>query len=67
MIYGIYLQMDSIFLPLSSINALDQYFCFIDILIHFTDFMIFLSSYMSLSHDTWDALVYAQEHYHFHP
>ena len=52
MILGTYLQMVSYFLPPPSMHAFDQYLFSIDFMIGFSDFMIFLSSYMGQSHDT---------------
>ena len=53
-----HIQMDSIFLPSPSMNAFNQYFCFIDFMISFTDFMLFLSSCMGWTGDNWKKIIY---------
>ena len=39
-------DMDKIIAPLLSVYGFDRYFCFVGLMICFTDFMIFLSPYM---------------------
>ena len=53
MILGTYLQMDSVILPLPSMNVFDKSFCSVDFMLRFTNLMIFRSSYMGAPVAQW--------------
>ena len=57
------LHMGRIISLTSSVYRFDIHFCFIDFMIWFTDFMLFLSLYIGYSHDTLPTLTYGKDHF----
>ena len=44
-----------------SINGFNLYLCFFDFMVHFTNFMLFLSPYIGYSHETLQTLTSRQD------